>query len=483
MIHRGKILGLGLCLLLVFLLIVTLPPDAKARATAETCPQFVQAVMERVHANCANIARNEACYAHNRVDALFWQPRADLIFSAPADHAPLIDLRAIATTPLDIASALWGVAVLRLQADVPESLPGQVVTFVLMGDVALENAVSPEQVAAPVQPVQTITLLPANLRSLPTTTANILGSIPAGTSLALIGADETRNWYEAAVESVGRAWISGDLLARDPAGSIDHLPVTYGAAVVPRYGPMQAFYLRTGLATPTCAEAPDALVVQNTSGMEVTLDANGVRISLGSTVILTTITDPTVSGGSTLLVGVLIEGHVDAATPTGRLSLTQPGQAFAVTLNAAGRADAASQFVDLSAVSLEAQVRAAAVNACHNARRMDILARALAPAECMALANVSLPTTNPAPPVSAPVVSDASPAVGDIPGSGGAQQVVPAGGDPGQSGQSGGSNNSGNTNNGNGGGNALGHTQDYGQGNNDREFSNNRGGNGNGNGG
>ena len=42
-------------------------------------------------------------------------------------------------------AGVWGVAVMSLQADIPNTLPGQNVTFILFGDVMIENAASDEQ--------------------------------------------------------------------------------------------------------------------------------------------------------------------------------------------------------------------------------------------------------------------------------------------------------------------------------------------------
>jgi quercetin dioxygenase-like cupin family protein len=65
---------------------------------------------------------------------------------------------------------------------------------------------------------------------------------------------------------------------------IDTLDVVEPAA--PHYGPMQAFYFRSGAKDAACQEAPDSgLLIQTPEGVgEVTLLINEVNIQLGSTV-------------------------------------------------------------------------------------------------------------------------------------------------------------------------------------------------------
>jgi hypothetical protein len=46
---------------------------------------------------------------------------------------------------MDEANNTWGVVLMQLQADIPDTLPGQNVTFILYGDVAIQNAASDDQ--------------------------------------------------------------------------------------------------------------------------------------------------------------------------------------------------------------------------------------------------------------------------------------------------------------------------------------------------
>ncbi len=336
-------------LLLAALLLIggaALPYEA-AEAQGGVCPPFVEDALLSLDANCGSLGRDTACYGNNRVDSVFWMARDELVFSAPADRVPLIDLQTISTSPLDVRQELWGVAVMHLQANLPDTLPGQAVTFVLMGDSTLENAVPPELAAdaTVIEPVPAETVFAANLRSRPTTAANVITSVREGTPLTLVGRTEAGDWFETRTAVGGNAWVLNELVAEDDDAAAA-LPVTYGPNAAPRYGPMQAFYLSTGFGSPTCNEAPDALVVNNTELAEVTLNVNGLEVHLGSTVVFTVYTDP--ATGQSYLYFVLIHGHLRTTLNGVPISLDRPGQGVIITLNADGAVDGSSRVIALA---------------------------------------------------------------------------------------------------------------------------------------
>lgn len=248
--------NLSVLALLIAVLALT-PGSPTAAQGSGACQTVAEAALAAVDTSCAGLGRDEACYGHTRVDAAFRQPRDPADFDAPADRVPLADVQALATAPLDAASGTWGVAVMSLRANLPDTMPGQNVTFLLMGSAQIENAVAP-----------------------------------------------------------------GD----------------------PALGPMQAFYFTTGLDAPQCTEAPDALAVQSPQGAPVTLRINDLDMQIGSTVVLFLAQ----IDGQPVMVVVLLDGHLQTNVNGAPVDLTtaagQPA-AFAITLNAAGRVDVASQIV------------------------------------------------------------------------------------------------------------------------------------------
>lgn len=136
----------------LLLLNVFLPAPGHAQDD-DDCPAYVADVLALVNETCAAVGRNEACYGHADVQAIFIDPDAPLDFIAPSDRVPVEALAGIAAGPLNLARERWGVAVLSLQlATIPETLPGQVTRFLIMGDTTLTRDAAPA--AEPVPPFQ-----------------------------------------------------------------------------------------------------------------------------------------------------------------------------------------------------------------------------------------------------------------------------------------------------------------------------------------
>jgi hypothetical protein len=93
-------------------------------------------------------------------------------------------------------------------------------------------------------------------------------------------------------------------------------------------GDMQSFYFTTGLGSLSCKAAPkDAIVVRSPQHTEITFTANGVKISIASTIVLRAERNKSMSIE-------LVEGHARLSTAKGSQTL-QPGQVSTVTLGGA----------------------------------------------------------------------------------------------------------------------------------------------------
>ncbi len=136
--------GIGSLLLLLSVSVAT--------AQAVTCPDFVERAITAVSTTCGSLGRNELCYGNNAIEAEF---NGEAQFDLPGDRAAITDLAHLATAPLLPEDNIWGVAVLSLQADLPDQLPGQNATFIVFGDTEL----TPEAAAAGYDaPMQAFTL-------------------------------------------------------------------------------------------------------------------------------------------------------------------------------------------------------------------------------------------------------------------------------------------------------------------------------------
>ncbi|GAB4574600.1 MAG: hypothetical protein Kow0077_21950 [Anaerolineae bacterium] len=370
-------------------LLVLLPGPMIAAQGADTCPGLVAEALQALDNACTGLTRNAACYGHNRIDATFWQPRDDLLFSQPADRVALIDLQTLATAPLDIETERWGVAVLNLQADLPDTLPGQAVTMLLMGDTTVTNRVTPEQAAGTVVPVIGATTTGANVRSRPTTASNILMSLRSGTEVTITGLSADRDWYQLLLADGSRGWIYAPLVRVSDGDALNQLPI----GDRPRYGPMQAFYFTTGFGAPNCNEAPNAVVIQSNELAEVTLNVNELEIQLGSSIALTMASLN--NGTARAMVLVLLEGRVQTRIGGYPIVLTTPGRAIAISVNEQGLVDQRSRLVRLRDVNLNEQL----INACQFAANSALFGAALPSGACPRSINYYIP---PPPPTAVP---------------------------------------------------------------------------------
>lgn len=329
----------------------------------DACDSVVAAALASVEEHCADLGRGEACYGYARIDASFWPDAATTAFDAPADRAPLRDLQTIATAPTDLDASEWGVALLNVQADLAGALPGAAVQMLLMGDASVESAVSPDEAAVPVEPVAATATASANVRSAPSTNANIVGGTVAGQSVSLVGVNADGDWYQIALEAGGTGWLWGELVDLGGADT-SALPVVDPDA--PRYAPMQAFTFTADMSGPTCERMPNALVLSTPDDVSVTLAVNELEITIGSTVAVTL----TRIGELPALVFALLQGSLSAEINGVQIDIEQPSQTFArempvfaVTLNVDGVVDEESILAIPGVSAIESVVENACLNA------------------------------------------------------------------------------------------------------------------------
>ncbi len=290
-----------------------------AQGGESACPALVEEALGLAGESCAGLDRNTACYGHTRVRALTWDQVEVDGWAAPGDTAAVMELASLATFPLDVARGEWGIALLSLQADLPEALPGQAVTFVVYGDTELRSEVSPEAMAAPPPTCTATATGGVNVRMGPGTTYAIAGGLAAGDEIVVTGRNGAGDWLRVAFE--GReAWVYAPLFTVDC--EVEELAVVEPGETRAYTAPMQAFYLTTGLGEPACAEAPrDGLLVQAPQEATVHFRVNGVEVALGSTAFFF------VRGDGSLVVSVL--GGTVTLTAAGETQVIRAGQCSA----------------------------------------------------------------------------------------------------------------------------------------------------------
>ena len=246
------------------------------------CAEFIGRALEAVDSSCEGMGRNQACYGYNRVEASFQSEVADDFFNQPSDVTDVAELETLRTAPFNLDRDEWGVAVMVLQANMPDTLPGQNVTFVLMGDTEVENAVSADDAHQGGNGVDVAVTFPqgAAVRSGPGDNFNTIAGVVAGTIFTTDGISADGNWLRIVWEE-RPAWIRRTTV--EQIAAIETLPVFNEELRTP----MQAFYLRTGIGQPECEEVPDnSLLIQGPEDIQIDLTVNGANIELGSSGIL-----------------------------------------------------------------------------------------------------------------------------------------------------------------------------------------------------
>lgn len=112
------------------------------------CAVVVRQALLLVADTCEVTGRNEACYGFLRVDA---EARDDVeAFSfEPGDIEDVAKIASLRTYPYDAETGQWGVSLLRLQANLPDLLPGANATFLMFGDTEIQDV--PEDNQHPMQ--------------------------------------------------------------------------------------------------------------------------------------------------------------------------------------------------------------------------------------------------------------------------------------------------------------------------------------------
>jgi hypothetical protein len=288
---RGKIMKpiafFALSLIAIFIVSLQLPLLSQDAA----CPTLVDDALTAVGNTCTGLGRNQVCYGNNRVTALTWEQATLGGFELPGDTANLADIASLVTAPLNVTDSIWGVALLRLQADLPDTLPGQNVTFVVFGETNLRSETIPDA-----DTIDRVTYVArtnggVNLRSGPGTSYAIVGSSAAGETLTIIGRNEAEDWLRVETDNQEESWVFADLVTLE--GNVKALAIIeHGQGVIDYTAPMQAFRLTTGIGQPACVEAPrDGILVQAPKQTRVNFLINGIEVQLGSTAFLSAETE------------------------------------------------------------------------------------------------------------------------------------------------------------------------------------------------
>lgn len=112
-----------------------------------TCDSLVETALTLADKSCFAMGRNQVCYGNVMADVGDADGLSISDFDSPGDVVEVNSIHQITTAPLNIDEGLWGIVLMRLQANIEGTVPGQAVTFLVFGDAELEQATVNESAA------------------------------------------------------------------------------------------------------------------------------------------------------------------------------------------------------------------------------------------------------------------------------------------------------------------------------------------------
>ncbi len=265
-----KRFALILPLLLAFALL-------SADAQKAVCEEIVAQALLDLSEHCADLERNSLCYGHSQVDASFAGDSNAADFDAPGARASLAQMTRLRTSGLDLERGHWGVAIMNLQANLPQSRPGAGVIMMLAGDATLDHEVDLAQIDEIREPLSTVALEPTMRFAQAAAISEELGQLQKD-EIALIDARTRGGEWLRLVNASAVSWVQRDHLA--PLQGMESLPVVDVADTFA----MKALSFSSAREITDCDAAEPVLAIQTPETSSVNLTLNGVDIHVQSLV-------------------------------------------------------------------------------------------------------------------------------------------------------------------------------------------------------
>jgi hypothetical protein len=316
----------------------TTAQDENQTEENDPCTVDFASVVDEVGQVCTGIGRDQVCYGNVEVNAVPRESRIDLHFKNPGDSTNVSLIRSLYLSTLDTVNETWGIAQMRLLANLTQATPEEV-TLLLFGDVKIEDATEPRvELDIVVNPDYA-----ARIRNTPSLNALVIDVAEPDELVHAVGRLADSSWIRIKEDQYGRVgWVAAELLQRD---GVDLESLTVDEANTPYFGSMQAFYFESGSSGACGNMISDGLLIQTPEGVaRLTLLINEVSIELlgaesGSTVLLNgnadtgmninvlngsanvTVDNTTVLVGTNSAVNVSLGANL---TPTGTVTNTTP---------------------------------------------------------------------------------------------------------------------------------------------------------------
>src|SRR5262249_24408590 len=166
----------------------------------------------------------------------------------PGQIIPVTSIQNLQLSSLNTENTTWGIAVFKVQANLPDTSPSQNVTMLVFGDVQLENSVT-----NPSKSVDVTTIGNATVRQSPSNAGVVVARLTAKASASAVGKLKDGSWLRvqwpsADGKSTLKGWVPSQSIAAKTPSDLDDLDVLDPKA--PMFGPMQAIYFRSGVGAP-----------------------------------------------------------------------------------------------------------------------------------------------------------------------------------------------------------------------------------------
>lgn len=268
-------------------------PQAVAQGDeGDQCLALVADALDAAQAACGDVARGQVCASAPGVSV---DGAGIETVSTEADPA-LTDLAALSTLstdPADPDAGAWGVAVLKLAADLPADST-EAVTAILFGGASMarpsQDAAADAGSAGPTLTVSNGLNEAINLRSGAGTTYAMVAQVQPGETMTADGRNQTGDWVRVQYNGA-TAWVftrvitwEGDLTALPVLAADD---VASSSAAIEEVSPFQVFTL-SSTASEACASAEPGLLLQFTGEEPVSLMINGATVSFSDATLLVT---------------------------------------------------------------------------------------------------------------------------------------------------------------------------------------------------
>jgi len=112
-----------------------------ATAVAEnnaSCQALIDRAIQASGSFCDETDSNNVCYGNTTIKAEL-VPNVTRRFSERGDIVEVNELKRLTASPLNLDTNEWGIAVFKIIANLPRSLPGETVTMVVFGNATLDN--------------------------------------------------------------------------------------------------------------------------------------------------------------------------------------------------------------------------------------------------------------------------------------------------------------------------------------------------------